>query len=378
MVNQMNWIKVRNYFLAAALVAAFFIAVNIESFQKKTQNDCIKCHIKTNPVMVEEWQQSTMAFSGMECIDCHGNSHNNEKNADKAVLPSIKVCGECHQAQADQFSAGKHGKAEEALYVSAMGKKVKTQFPAVFDRSCAVCHNEICKDGGQCDACHSGHRFSAREAKKPESCLPCHMGNHPQYESYNFSKHGALYKSRGLDGTVPTCTTCHMPDGNHMVKTSWGFFGVRGDEPDKKGAQDQKTVKKAVEMLGPILAPDSFRPNIEQWSQQRESMLQVCAKCHSKSKAQKNLESGDKVVATANSLAAKFIKSAQELKKSKIIDEKEYFWLIRDKMHAQRMSMYINAFHQYPEGVLLEMIHFKRSTMENEKNLNKSNKKDTK
>lgn len=131
-------------------------------------------------------------------------------------------------------------------------------------------------------------------------------------------------------------------------------------------------------MLGPILAPDSFRPTMEQWSQQRESMLQVCTKCHSKSKAQKNLESGDKVVATANSLAAKFIKSAQELKKNKIIDEKEYFWLIRDKMHAQRMSMYINAFHQYPEGVLLEMIHFKRSTMENEKNLNKTNKKDIK
>lgn len=175
----MNWIKVRNYFLAAALVAAFFIAVNIESFQKDIQNDCIKCHIKTNPVMVEEWQQSTMAFSGMECIDCHGNSHNNEKNADKAVLPSIKVCGECHQAQADQFSAGKHGKAEEALYVSAMGKKVKTQFPAVFDRSCAVCHNEICKDGGQCDACHTGHRFSAREAKNQNPAFPATWGTIP-------------------------------------------------------------------------------------------------------------------------------------------------------------------------------------------------------
>ncbi len=346
-----------------------FLAVFLfATFAHASQDGCIQCHRKNNPSMVKEWEKSRMANSGMGCVDCHGRAHSNEKNVDKAVMPSIKECGGCHKKQAEGFTMGKHGKAEEALYVSAMGKKVKTQSPAIFERSCATCHNEICKDGGQCDACHSGHRFSAQEARRPESCLPCHMGNHPQYESYSFSKHGALYKSRGLDDSIPTCATCHMPDGDHMVKTSWGFFGVRGEEPDPKRAADQKTVKTAVEMLGPILAPDSFRPTMTQWTERREAMLDICARCHAKSRARQDLAAGDGIVAQANKLAAGFIKSASRLKETGACSPKEYFWLIRDKMHAQRMSMYINAFHQYPEGILLEMIHFKGATMELQKN----------
>ncbi len=352
----------------AGFLAAFCLAGHARAAVNGDQDGCIQCHRKNNPSMVEEWEKSSMAGSGMGCTDCHGGAHTNEKNKDKAVMPSIKVCGKCHAEQAERFTMGKHGKAEEALFVSAMGKKVRTQFPVIFERSCATCHNEICKDGGQCNACHSGHRFSAREARKPESCLPCHMGNHPQYESYSFSKHGALYKSRGLDAGAPTCTTCHMPGGDHMVKTSWGFFGVRGEEPDPKHGADQQTVKTAVEMLGPILAPDSFRPTMAQWTERREAMLDICAQCHARSRARQALKAGDGIVAQANHLAAGFIKSASRLKETGSCSQKEYFWLIRDKMHAQRLSMYINAFHQNPEGVLLELIHFKRATMENEKN----------
>ncbi len=358
----------KKWIVLSVFSAIFFFT----AFAQAAQDGCIQCHGKNNPAMVEDWEKSTMAKSGMDCADCHGRNHTNKKNADQAIMPSIKVCGKCHEKQAKGFSMGKHGKAEEALFVSAMGKKVRTQSSAVFDRSCATCHNEICKDGGQCDACHTGHRFSAKEARKPESCLPCHLGNHPQYESYSCSKHGALYKSRGLDDSVPTCTTCHMPEGDHMVKTSWGFFGVRGEEPDPKLGADQKIVKTAVEMLGPILAPDSFRSTMVEWTERREAMLDVCVQCHAKSSARKDLEAGDAIVAQANHLATGFINAAGKLKEDGQCSPKEYFWLIRDKMHAQRMSMYISAFHQHPEGVLLEMIHFKRATMEIEKNISEN------
>ncbi len=79
--------------------------------------------------------------------------------------------------------------------------------------------------------------------------------------------------------------------------------------------------------------------------------------------ALENLSACDEIVAQANQLAAEFIKSADKLKEQGVLNQKEYFWLIRDKMHAQRMGMYISAFHQSPEGVLLELIHFKRATM---------------
>lgn len=324
---------------------------------------CIQCHRKLTPSLVKDWERSSMAGSGMDCTQCHGSAHTNETDSKKAVMPNIKVCGTCHKKQAERFTMGKHGKAEAALSISAMGKKVKAQAPGIFEKSCATCHNGICKDGGQCNACHGSHMFSAREALKPEACLPCHMGNHPQYEAYGNSRHGALYRSRGLDSGAPTCAACHMAGGDHMVKTSWGFFGVRGEESDPVHSADQDTVKGAVEMLGPILAPDSFRPSMAQWTEHRNAMVEICSQCHAKSRSRENLAACDGIVAQANHLAAGFIKSADKLKKEGILNQKEYFWLIRDKMHAQRMGMYISAFHQHPEGVLLELIHFNRATM---------------
>jgi hypothetical protein len=41
-------------------------------------------------------------------------------------------------------------------------------------------------------------------------------------------------------------------------------------------------------------------------------------------------------------------------------------------MHAQRMGMYISAFHQHPEGVLLGFVHFQRDSIEAGKQLKKA------
>lgn len=335
---------------------------------------CIDCHGKSNPGIVSDWNTSTMKQSGMRCADCHGMQHSSNTDADKAVRPTITTCGKCHDQQASRFSVGKHGKAEEALRVSAMGKKTDAQAPAVFEESCARCHNGICKGGGQCDACHAGHKFSARDARKPEACLPCHMGNHSQYESYSFSKHGALYAMRGLDSGAPTCSTCHMPHGDHMVKTSWGFFGVRGEEPDPEHAAAQGIVRPAVEMLGPILAPDSTRKTMAEWTEHREKMLDICSDCHARSKAKAQLEQGDNIVATANRIASKYITALGTLKNMGGCDDEEYFWTIRDKMHAQRINTYVSAFHQHPEGVLLGFVHFKKEMNEVKKEIKKANK----
>jgi len=43
-----------------------------------------------------------------------------------------------------------------------------------------------------CEACHTRHTFSVKEARQPQACQ-----------------------------------TCHMPGGNHEVRTAWGFLSVR-------------------------------------------------------------------------------------------------------------------------------------------------------
>ncbi len=88
-------------------------------------------------------------------------------------------------------------------------------------------------------------------------------------------------------------------------------------------------------------------------------MISVCGDCHSTSFARRQLERGDEVVKQANKIAAKAILAAEELRSKKVWNEEGYFWFLRDKIHAQRMSMYIHAFHQNPEDVLLNFIHLK-------------------
>jgi len=320
------------------------------------QNSCVDCHEKQHPGIIADWKKSKMAVKGLKCSACHGGEHHGQDDYLKARMPAISTCEKCHLQQAVQFKKGKHALAEIALKIPPMGHKVKKNAPIVFETSCAVCHLEAGKNGGQCDACHGGHMFSAQEAKKPEACLPCHIGNHPSYEAYYHSNHGALYKMRGLDSGAPTCSTCHMNNGDHKLMTSWGFFGIRPGEKDKEHAKYQKPVIRALKTLGPILAPESTRNSFEEWSKLRADMISVCSNCHSTSFAKKQLERGDEVVKQANKVAAKAILAAEKLRSKKVLSEEDYFWFLRDKIHAQRMSMYIHAFHQNPEDVLLNFI----------------------
>ena len=49
---------------------------------------------------------------------------------------------------------------------------------------------------GSCSACHTRHRFSKEQARRPDACGKCHLGpDHPQIEVYQESKHGILYQA---------------------------------------------------------------------------------------------------------------------------------------------------------------------------------------
>jgi cytochrome c553 len=207
-------------------------------------------------------------------------------------------------------------------------------------KGCGGCHKiglktqeeirELRLQGGgfgvaSCDSCHTRHLFSVEEARQPQACQTCHMGfDHPQWEMYSGSKHGVRYllKQNQIlpeSAAAPTCQTCHMQEGNHEVRTAWGFLAVRLPMPDDAGwADDRKTILQALGVLDPqgnpterlevVKAADMARLTQEDWERERNKMLKTCNQCHSINFARGELEKGDQVIRRADRLMAAAIR----------------------------------------------------------------------
>jgi len=300
---------------------------------------CVECHKKTTPNIVSDWQLSKHSQNEIDCAVCHGEDHKTAQDVAKAKIPTPETCGTCHAERLQQFKAGKHAAAWAAM--KAM-PTAHWQPMALMEgmKGCGGCHKiglksdaemaELRKNGAgfglaSCDACHTRHTFSVQEAKQPQACQTCHMGfDHPQWEMYSASKHGVRYllKQNGtLPETVaaPTCQTCHMQDGNHEVRTAWGFLAVRLPMPeDKEWAADRATILQALGVLDPagqptarlevVKAADVARLTQESWQKERDRMLKACHQCHSLNFARAELEKGDQMIKAADKLMAQAIR----------------------------------------------------------------------
>ncbi|NOY05018.1 MAG: cytochrome C, partial [Chlorobi bacterium] len=193
-----------------------------------------------------------------------------------------------------------------------------------------------------CDACHTRHTFSSKEAKQPQACQTCHMGfDHPQWEMYSSSKHGvrALLKQQGIlpeNSAAPTCQTCHMQDGNHEVRTAWGFLAVRLPLPeDKQWAADQVTILQGLGVLDPegnptarldvVKAADVARLTQEDWQRERDKMIKTCSKCHSSKFAKSELQKGDDMIKSVDRLMAEAIRIVAGLYKDGILKKPDNY-----------------------------------------------------
>jgi hypothetical protein len=220
-----------------------------------------------------------------------------------ALIEGQKGCGGCHKIGA---------KSDEEI------KKLKSE-GSVFGHA-------------SCDACHTRHTFSVKEAQQPQACQTCHQGfDHPQWEMYSGSKHGVRYllKQNGTlsdDVAAPTCQTCHMPDGNHEVRTAWGFLAVRLPMPeDKQWTSDRALILQALGVLDPkgqptklvdvVKAADVARLSQESWQTERDKMIKTCNKCHSGNFAKAELEKGDQMIKNADHLMAQAIQIIADLYK---------------------------------------------------------------
>ncbi len=338
---------------------------------------CVDCHEKVTPNIVSDWQLSKHGQTGISCTSCHGDQHQSAQDVAKVNIPTPDTCAMCHATQVKQFKSGKHAFAWASM--KAM-PTAHWQPMALMEgmKGCGGCHKiglkteaevkELRKDGAgfglaSCDACHTRHAFSVKEASQPQACQTCHMGiDHPQWEMYSSSKHGVRYllKQNGtLPETVaaPTCQTCHMQEGNHANKTAWGFLAVRLPMPDdKQWAVDRATVLQGLGVLDPdgkptarlevVKTADVARLTQEGWQKERDKMVKTCNQCHSVNFARGELEKGDKMIKEADHLMAEAIRIIAGLYKDGILAKpKNYAYAFPDLL----------TFHDAPTPIELKL-----------------------
>ena len=312
--------------------------------EKAKPNACVMCHKKTTPGVVADWQASRHSQNDVDCATCHGDEHKSASTVAKAKMPTPETCAPCHEERVAQFKKGKHALAWVAMKAMPMAH---AQPVALMDgmKGCGGCHKiglkteeemkELKKDGAgyglaSCDACHTRHTFSAAEARDPAACRTCHMGfDHPQWEMYSSSKHGVRHELK-KDGVLPetaaapTCQTCHMPEGDHGVLTSWGFLAVRLPMPeDKEWAADRATILQGLGVLDPegkptarldvVKAGNVARLTEEEWAAPRERMVKACKGCHSEKYARGELGKGDAMIREADRLMAAALREVAAL-----------------------------------------------------------------
>lgn len=274
---------------------------------------CISCHEERGVThgWIADWEGSKHARKGVGCEECHINPalefatkeaiELQYLSADKTVCEDKRVhrqviagnCGRCHTGQYNAFLKSRHSigwkRMLECEKLMAIPENIRSE-------KCEQCHNIQFK----CDSCHTRHTFNTLEAKTPEACRTCHMGSdHPHYEVYVSSKHGAVYTASqsGIlkeSQTIkslrsPVCVTCHMPEGNHDISFGIAYGPVGGGLSyiDKDGV--------AVDEAGLF--------------KRRHAMLSVCNTCHAPSFSTKTLVTAD----TIHKNAAQIIQEAKDI-----------------------------------------------------------------
>ncbi|KIM09417.1 MAG: hypothetical protein KU28_02045 [Sulfurovum sp. PC08-66] len=231
-------------FLAIVLSSSLYattkdsVRVNSESIKEKNEK-CVMCHMKENRSLVDHYENSAHAVSGVGCYSCHAASKDDSLGYEHegAFIKTIQTpndCKHCHEREVNEMTNSHHATAGEIMasldnmLAEAIASFPDTKADAV--NGCWQCHGSIIKpekdkdgkiiyneagapkmdwmtwpnsgvgrinhDGskGSCNACHTRHDFSSSRARQPENCGKCHLGpDHPQKEIYEESKHGIAY-----------------------------------------------------------------------------------------------------------------------------------------------------------------------------------------
>ncbi|MFO7883319.1 MAG: multiheme c-type cytochrome [Desulfobacteraceae bacterium] len=346
-------------------------AFKIERSMPPQAMACLECHKKEQPGIFSDWAASRHAAANITCYDCHAaeehdpdvsRSHYKEYESSdtlygkkKYMVPvsavvTPKDCSRCHPDEAKQYSKSKHANTLEIIW--KIDPWLNNGMNSDFERinGCFHCHGTILKtkdneltpetwpnvgvgrlnlDGskGSCTSCHTRHRFSIMEARKPEACGQCHLGpDHPQIEIFTESKHGDIYDSfgddynwtaapgtwsPGIDYRGPTCASCHM-SGSGGVMTSHDV-----------------TERLSWELQAPLtVRPSDFKafPAQTSWEEERNKMQQICKQCHGKRWTESHYTQMDKTVEEYNEVYFKPARAKLDLLYEKgLLDDTKFF-----------------------------------------------------
>lgn len=121
-----------------------------------------------------------------------------------------------------------------------------------------------------------------------------------------------------------------MQNGNHEVRTAWGFLAVRLPMPeDSQWTADRVTILQALGVLDPtgqptgrldaVKAADLARLTQEDFDRERNKMIATCSQCHAKTWATDELAKGDDMIKNADRLMAEAIRIVAGLYSDNII-----------------------------------------------------------
>ncbi len=344
---------------------------------------CIECHATETPGIVHDWDSSKHALSGVTCLDCHetdpdspmalkGVKGHEDLNVAVSMLVPPSTCAKCHEKEVAEFNASGHHRG--ALQVEAKdsmqtlihhheGRDFEGLDGVTEETGCMQCHGKRIQlddtghptpetypvsgigniypngDVGNCTVCHTRHKFSIAEARKPEACASCHLGpDHPDIEIYENTKHGQIYATEGEewnwdrppgdwepgDYRAPTCATCHMsgigdlePTHNISQRLYWNAWAKKSN---------------------PRNSDDPMSPLTGHAEEGRAEMKQVCLQCHSSQMVESYFSSVDKAVELYN--------KAYYDPAKKMLDELKEKGLLKDNPWADEFQiLYYHLWH---------------------------------
>ena len=79
-----------------------------------SDDECVVCHSRTTPGIVDQYGHSSMAAAEVSCQDCHevkeGYPGSSEHEGTFVLAsPSTAMCEDCHTTEVAQFEQSRHG-----------------------------------------------------------------------------------------------------------------------------------------------------------------------------------------------------------------------------------------------------------------------------
>ncbi len=414
----------KKIFLAAAFVAAAFAAnvgdinfgktMKIDRNLSETAVKCVECHMEKTPGIIADWKNSRHAHVGVSCVDCHQvkadspmkTVGNHQKlGVDISVLVSPKTCAKCHANEVEEFQQSGHARGAVQMFAKT-AKGGSVELMEIYEGAnhpdlkfapgitgCVQCHGAVIRldkngrplkedwpnygignaypDGsvGNCKSCHSGHKFSITEARKPSACASCHLGpDHPNIEIYNNSMHGKIFNAEGdkwnwdsapdawdvPDYRAPTCATCHMSGigklkttHNVSLRLKWNLWAPKSNLRTK----GYETAAKVFAETGKVSVGNALAGHPQGVDAARGEMKQVCKSCHVTATVENFFAAGDAHVELYNFYITEAQKMLADLKEKKLLlddewsDEfqKVYYYMWHHQGRRMRMGALMGA-----------------------------------